>query len=509
MKDFQLTKVRSPCSQQIKNQRYWTTLGRFAILVGDWSTALLCCRDYCPKNPLALQSQTILNFIRMKIQKPIKSNFVLVPKIYDPNTKGNDIESRYKLIADFDGNPIPIDSRWNSPGNIESLITSLNALQNMYIHLSDRQHQNECSECIKKTFNIFKTLYHTSKLDGIGEMIYHGCEVHVADPCLRSRGNPLMNTEIRKKIAELKDNVKLRYNKKGNIQLLPRELRAIRKYLISTNKNEDLQMYCIILHGIVQFLRINEVLNIKQNHLHKECTLVDDITGPSAVIFGIAGKCENDAFKDLAMYRNDEFPEFCPLRHILLYMRCCNISSKDVYLYPDLKKKEMDVYVPIQYKVILEKLKHYVSVILNRPTSNTTIFGTHILRKTGYLFAIWGCLNAMHGSPPKTASDSSVSLLQLGSIMMSARHKKLTNAMLYARDAFTQWNYEQHNPHVNRIDNRVGEWKSIYIAEKLQYATAAHCCNPFQDTIEGLAKHFVHNIHHVSVLWCDFLVSVF
>ena len=76
--------------------------------------------------------------------------------------------------------------------------------------------------------------------------------------------------------------------------------------------------------------------------------------------------------------------------------------------------------------------------------------------------------------------------------------------MIYARDAFTQWNYEQHNPHVNRIDNRVGEWKSIYIAEKLQYATAAHSCNPFQDTIEGLIKHFVHNIHHVSALWCDF-----
>ena len=53
---------------------------------------------------------------------------------------------------------------------------------------------------------------------------------------------------------------KKEYNQKGNLQLLPSEIRFIRQYLLSQNSLVSFMIYVMFLAGIKLFLRVQEVL---------------------------------------------------------------------------------------------------------------------------------------------------------------------------------------------------------------------------------------------------------
>ena len=216
----------------------------------------------------------------------------------------------------------------------------------------------------------------------------------------------------------------------------------------------------MILHGILHFLRVHELIDFELTNFHKNCTLADEFHGPTAFVVSIKGKTDQDIYKDLAMYRDDECPEFCLVRHLMVYIKYANINSKCKYLYPDLGSMINGTYKPVPYQLFLENMKYLIVTVLGRTMTPTSIFGTHILRKTGYLFAIWGCMDKSVDSPK--IGTQRIDDLRLGSIMQSARHQKIQNAMIYARDAFTQWNYEQHNYSLVQNNNKLGKWKSCY-----------------------------------------------
>ena len=71
-------------------------------------------------------------------------------------------------------------------------------------------------------------------------------------------------------------------------------------------------------------------------------------------------------------------------------------------------------------------------------------FGTHTNRKTGYLFAVWG-----------GGSDSD--------IMMAARHKTISNAIKYKRDA--QYLLHLAMSHDVNFGAIVSKWRSIFVAD--------------------------------------------
>ena len=85
----------------------------------------------------------------------------------------------------------------------------------------------------------------------------------------------------------------------------------------------------------------------------------------------------------------------------------------------------------MSYSYFLRFLKNLAIDVLGRNVADH-IFGTHILRKTGYLFAIWGVLRGC-GDGKREPSD-----LMMTNIVTSAHHKSAGCVMAYALDAFVQ-----------------------------------------------------------------------
>jgi hypothetical protein len=104
----------------------------------------------------------------------------------------------------------------------------------------------------------------------------------------------------------------------------------------------------------------------------------------------ICGKSD-DVPKDLIVWADKEYPEFCPIRHLLLYVKLSGLKSG--YLFPpewtlpDAATGKS--ILPYDYDDFLAKMKVICVEKLGR-RSKDNIYGTHIIRKTAYLFAFWG-----------------------------------------------------------------------------------------------------------------------
>ena len=80
-----------------------------------------------------------------------------------------------------------------------------------------------------------------------------------------------------------------------------------------------------------------------------------------------------------------------------------------------------------------------------------------MLRKTGYLFAMWGILEMYTNVPSKLDLNN----LVMANIMMSARHRSLSNAGTYAKDAMTLYAFLKRAQSAH--NNHVGPWEAIHV----------------------------------------------
>ncbi|KAI8831306.1 hypothetical protein BJ741DRAFT_617236 [Chytriomyces cf. hyalinus JEL632] len=98
------------------------------------------------------------------------------------------------------------------------------------------------------------------------------------------------------------------------------------------------------------------------------------------------------------MWRVDDFPMLCPLKHLLAWIYLTGISSS--YLFPS--QNELDRIVEarkndpscrihcqegISYDTVLCRIKSTCAASIPYRSGP---FGTHCMRKTGYLLAYWG-----------------------------------------------------------------------------------------------------------------------
>jgi len=128
----------------------------------------------------------------------------------------------------------------------------------------------------------------------------------------------------------------------------------------------------------------------------------------------------------LMAWRDDEMPIFCPVRHLLVWMRLTGIVSG--YFFPPkklLRELETDgSNEPIEPSNVVYNThitKAVYNCVLNRVCKQVIPrrrgpWGTHTGRKTYYLFGVWG-----------GASDMD--------LMEGARHATIANARRYKQDA--------------------------------------------------------------------------
>jgi hypothetical protein len=121
------------------------------------------------------------------------------------------------------------------------------------------------------------------------------------------------------------------------------------------------------------------------------------------------------------IWPDKDFPALCPISYLLLYLFKAKIAAGYLFPHPSLLDRAVSTNGPLQPA---EKHIPYDTFERALQTQCTKLFGdvqkwgTHTCRKTFYLLAVWG-----------GGGDAD--------IMMSARHKSISNSVKYRRDAAT------------------------------------------------------------------------
>ncbi|XXQ34134.1 Tyr recombinase domain-containing protein [Plasmodiophora brassicae] len=185
---------------------------------------------------------------------------------------------------------------------------------------------------------------------------------------------------------------------------MPHELIAIRKALLSADRYEGLRLYTMILFHCQLFLRSAEGCPFRIEDILTSLVSVNPDNGDvNCMGVKIKGKADG-SFVPLMIWRCTDVPELCLVSHLLLWLSVSGITSG--YLFPK-KKGSSDCF---DFTTFNNQLKKLLSDVVGRDDGR--VWGTHTLRKTGYLLAIWG-----KG--------------ELGQIMLSARHKTVESAKRY------------------------------------------------------------------------------
>ena len=293
-----------------------------------------------------------------------------------------------------------------------------------------------------------------------------------------NRGQPKDSTHIENIVKKvMKDNAD--YQSKGATPLTPKELLTIRAALVSTNKIWDLQIWTMTLIACKLFLRSDElvqlnfgnVVNLNQeNAINWDLTRVDtDNLGIRGIAFNIKGKSDKK-IQVRMLWADDDKPELCPVRHLMCYLYWSGIRSG--YFFPP--ESRLNKLVGGHVSTHVRKTTYHTAFvrICKSHIARAGPFGSHSNRKTAYLLAIWG-----GGSETDIAE--------------SARHKSLTNAMMYKKGASFLFSYVE----ASGLDPRamVSKWKPIACANA-DISSGLVPYSQFDRNLFNLSTNFVEKI---------------
>ena len=415
-------------------ETHYRGLIKFFKLIGDYHS-LLMLRDHRPFNCPSMNVVSLILYLRWKFYPPTKA---LTSLANSP-------------ILDVTANPIMCTGDWNAPEKRKQFSAAINC-----VHLLCGQtcpYQEMCPEC--------RALPENNR--------HKGCNTHKGNPRLLRAGYPQLHDSFITACDQIKRD-RLSYVPKPCGQLLPSQMRQIRDHLLSANSIVGLQTMTIIMVSTCLFLRFDEVNGMLMEHFLPELFVYDDAGYICALCLKVCGKTDA-TWVTLMLWTDDVNPEFCPVRLLLIYLHVSGIKSG--VLFPteeELREPPVDgIFVdPLTYKVLMARTIYLIRTMLKLPTDNFKV-GLHVPRRTGYLFAIFGC--------GKTAG-----------IAPSARHNNLDTAIRYAHDASTLFIMDLY-----RFDsqNRVTKWKPILLLSPAQ----AHVLNvnsiPFYSGIVALSTRFV------------------
>jgi integrase len=232
---------------------------------------------------------------------------------------------------------------------------------------------------------------------------------------------------------------------RGCTVLLPGDLRDLGEKLVGADR-QGFQIYVMILLGIKLFLRASELISIRMEDFRERLYIVND-DRVRGISIAVDGKSDYGT-QYLYIWEDEECPEFCPLRHLLVYMATTGITEG--YLFPYFKKHEkiqdkVDtpwVYSQWRTKIRTLVLRHCSSKMNPDPDFDEPIkIGTHTLRKTGYLFSVFGIMryNGASMSDRTRSVENSTAALQMANVLKSARHSTVQNAAVYLQDIGTMY----------------------------------------------------------------------
>jgi hypothetical protein len=380
----------------------------------------------------------VWNFFAIK--GDYESMLLLLPKPPEhcPSMNANSLEEFFKfkrqptgtpltnihgdVVVDIFGNQILCDGGWKTP-NMSSFKAGISDLHK--VHGQNGQYEEPCQACLALA----------------PEKQHTGCEHHSGNCRIYRRGNPadsiiFTNTNRQQTIWARDDG----YVEHGCSQMLPSDVRQLRNYFLSQRTIVDLQYWCCIILSILLALRHDEF------HLINDASFLPNLfaiteEGIDCLVLKVRGKADKVPVT-FRLHSDNDNPDFCPIRPLLVYMHL--IGYKGGNLFPsadELHKRPADgiFTTTVNYGVFLKVMQNVCLQVL--PKRKHFKVGTHLFRKTYYLFGVFG-----------QAPD--VDLYQCG------RHSSLDNAAKYRKSALALYQLYLEKP---TSENRVSIWKRTVI----------------------------------------------
>jgi hypothetical protein len=372
--------------------------------------------------------------------------------LYRTVSKGNPLNhiATNQPVIDVFGSSVSCKGDWKAIINVDQLLNAVSALHRT-IHQTG-SFRDICSQCVQ-------ALHLDEKATG--------CRSHLGSFLFVKRGNPRTSDVVTNTYKLCKD-LLISHTVKSCYQLCPKEVHSIRKLLLSSNQLSDLQLYVMVLVAIFLFLRHDEVYNLKFDDYEPSLSMTHPNGRVSCLVFKVKGKSDTE-YKYLVLWLCDEIPQFCPVRHLLIYLAMAKITSG--YLFPNLAKRQERLTYGAFLKYIKKKLLH---ILIARVTITT-----HVFRKTGYLFGCWG------GGA-------------LEELMESARHKTAKVAMGYFKDARTLKTFHEAE---NVAENAVPKWKACIIIQRENVSLIRGGCQeiPLTEVTSNYVAYMMLDVHNNTI----------
>jgi hypothetical protein len=452
----------------------WNQVRSFCVIREDWQSACILTRHMCPLNPLPVKPSTLCEYMRFKYQKPgtiVCEYGTQTPVLVVHGTGEEDVEV---LLAIGD---------WHAPMVINKFRAAMKYLHRMYVHLREA-YVPRCEYCL--------AINQTNPVPGF----YGACAQHAGRPCLLESGCPVHSVQFSDecKFASIKlaEHVPV-----GALCLLPGDIRDLRRALVGSDL-QAYQIYVMVLLGIKLFLRSSELLALRMEQFEQKLYIVNQ-DNVRAIALYVKGKSDKTK-KYLYVWEDEYCPEFCPLRHLLVYLALTGIKTG--LLFPYFKRGEAPLSLPArawkysQWRVLLRTL---VTRHCETKKGNIVVLriGTHTLRKTGYLFAVFGIMryNGHNITDTTVSVERGGSELQFAAVLKSARHSTIQNAMTYFQDTSTM--YEAIQQERFPALHKVGAWKSIYIRDIGTFQCISSASHLRKKSVYTLAEYYVLGKHNI------------
>jgi hypothetical protein len=435
--------VGSDKSKSASIERYehvWKGFADFCFLIQDYESAMLPTREQCPDNPIPVRLQTAVLYMQFRVNKE--------------GTPLKDLKTG-ELIYGVDKNVVHSVGDWQGESTVGIFRSAMSKVHSHY-ETTKGPYIEACSDC--------------GKLSKEAVCKGEGCIRHPGDPHYWHQGNVTKDEEFKKSVQDWQEYAEHNYEQRCSAQLLPGEVRDLRIHLLSFNDLYHIMLWTIIILGIKMFLRVKEVLELTVEQFMDEYFQVseDSVKGLCAKIQGK----RDPKWLYFMIWNDTDCPEFSASNAILIWVGLSGITSGQ--LFPPKEelgnvKSSGHTKNHLAYDCFLGVMKHLLVNVLKRDESKMggQIIGTHILRKSAFLFAKWGF--TLHFTSTCDVSKE-LPVMEVASILLSARHKSPDSTATYLDDSGTLEVHVLRDP-VNKECHKVGKWEPIHMTALPTFAS--------------------------------------
>lgn len=353
--------------------KHYRGLFKFLAMIGDYHSMILFHNNKARDVVESMNARSIAQYLMFKT---VSCGTVL----RCPSTN-------IIIINCFNNEPILSEGDWNDKGNVEQFLCAVSKIHGTIYQVG--AYTDRCESCIEaRELNNGST----------------GCFHHTGRHKFFRRGNPRNSPEVNNAKSKCVELCKNHLRSKCS-RILPCEMQKLRRYLCNSNSIDDYQLYVMTLVAIHLFLRFDELHDMCVDHFLSQLSTIHG-NNVYNLVFKVKGK-NDDTWKLLVLWRYDEVPTLCGVRHLLFYIHLRQI--KRGYLFPKFGSRKQFGYQ--EYRSLLREKYNPILGYDRKLTS-------HLYRSSGYLFAVFG------GGKFEVIKEA-------------ARHKTSDVAMSYFQDAET------------------------------------------------------------------------